>query len=312
MELCKNDERRYRAICFDLDGTLLPMDIDEFMREYFGRIAKFMGKRGVDADRFLSALKAGTRSMAMHVTDETNEEAYWKTFFDEVGSLPFSEDEMRLFANEFYDTDFVHIGDGFEANPLAAQVLKTLENKGYPLVLTTMPMFPRRAVEHRLAWAGVDPAIFKRITNYSNSKSVKPRQTYYAENLAAMGLSGRDVLMVGNNTMEDLSFLDLGADGYLVTDCLLDPVGYDMDTVKHGPFSDFAKWVDSLPECANPATDINDGVIAFAATKDALDTNLLDGVDLEVSSANAAAVADAVAGDHEPGAADRLKGMKVR
>ena len=32
--------RAYRAICFDLDGTLLPMDIDEFMNAYFSRLTR--------------------------------------------------------------------------------------------------------------------------------------------------------------------------------------------------------------------------------------------------------------------------------
>lgn len=298
----------YRAVCFDLDGTLLPMDIDEFMQAYFKRIAAFMGERGHDPERFMAALKAGTKQMAVHDGSQTNEEAFWGEFGRAYGIRDTAElDDMHRLADQFYGEDFGHIGDGFRADPAAARVVRKLTEKGYPLVLTTMPMFPRRAVEHRLRWAGVDPALFARITTYENSHAVKPKQTYYAENLAAMGLDGADVLMVGNNTMEDLSFLDLGVDAYLITDWLLDPVDFDLSTVKHGSMADFEAWVDALPACADPAAEIREGEIPQTEMRIALERNASPDLDLEDAAKKAALVADAVAGDHEPGAAGNLK-----
>ncbi len=254
-----NAPRSYRAICFDLDGTLLPMDMDDFLAAYFKRIAAYMGEQGLDGAAFMAALKTGTEAMAHHDDERTNEEAFWSAFFpayeaaahevlDEAARM-----RMHALADEFYDVDFPHVGDGVQLNPASARVVDALADKGYPLVLTTMPFFPRRAVEHRLAWAGVDPARFARITSYENSHSVKPKHAYYAENLAALGVTGEDVLMVGNNTLEDMAFLDLGADGYLVTDHLLDPVGFDLESVKHGRMADFEAWADALPACADPA-----------------------------------------------------------
>ena len=61
---------------------------------------------------------------------------------------------------------------------------------------------------------------------------MKPKLAYYAENVAACGLAGEDVLMVGNNTVEDLAIRGLGADAFLVTDHLLDPdEGFDLASV---------------------------------------------------------------------------------
>lgn len=298
--------RSYRVVCFDLDGTLLPMDIDEFMGAYFKRIAAFAASCGLDAGQFMSALKAGTKAMAAHSADVLNKDAFWEVFAREY---PESMPQAESIADEFYDADFPHIGDGFAANPDAARAVRMLKAKGYPLVLTTTPMFPRRAVEHRLSWAGLDASDFSRITSYENSASVKPMQTYYAENLAAMGVGGEDVLMVGNNTMEDLSFMDLGADAYLVTDWLLDPVGYDIDKVKHGSFADFCEWVESLPECSNPAGNMQTGPVDASAAQAALDANACEGLDLGAARRNAAAVAEAVSGEHEAGRAGSLKGF---
>lgn len=287
--------RPYRVICFDLDGTLLPMDIDEFMGSYFKSIARFAAAHGLDAERFMDALKRGTHAMAAHDDDATNEETFWATFAQCYGE---GAHEVRELVGDFYEHDFAHIGDGFEGNPAVARIISKLADKGYPLVLTTMPMFPRRAVEHRLQWAGIDASAFARITSYENSKSVKPRQTYYAENLAAMGAAGADVLMVGNNTQEDLAFLDLGADAYLITDWLLDPVSFDLSTVKHGSMDEFEAWVDALPACAEPLSNIATGAVARDDMESALAANAVCEIDLDQARAAAAVVAANVTGGH--------------
>lgn len=261
-------ERTYRAICFDLDGTLLPMDLDAFMKSYFEAIHDFVAAKGLDAGAFMEGLWAGTRAMLHHEDDRTNAEAFWETF------LPFVDakaTDWEALLTEFYEGPFSTLGTTVEANPATATALATLQEKGYPLVLTTMPMFPPQAVQWRLRWAGAEAALFERLTTYDNSTSVKPKETYYAENLAALGLAGADVLMVGNNTVEDLAFMKLGADAYLITDWLLDPTeNFDLGSVKHGSMADFARWVDTLPPCENPATGINSGPVDRAATEVAL------------------------------------------
>ena len=69
----------------------------------------------------------------------------------------------------------------------------------------------------------------------------------YRQNLQIAGCAGNEVLMVGNNTHEDLAAMELGCDAYLVTDWLLDPVHFPIDTVKHGRLADFADWAETLP-----------------------------------------------------------------
>lgn len=287
--------RAYRAICFDLDGTLLPMDIDAFMASYFKAIASFVAAHGHDPEPFMAGLKAGTAAMGANDGSRTNAEAFWPVMMAHVDP---DEADWRALAEEFYATEFGRIGEGFRGDPAVPQVLGALASKGYPLVLTTMPMFPLSAVEWRLRWAGADPAAFARITNYENSKAIKPKPAYFAENLAAMGLRGEDVLMVGNNTLEDMAFLDLGADGFLVTDWLIDPVGLDLSTVRHGSMADLARWVEALPACADPATGIATGPVDAAATQEALVANAVRPLDLAKADEQAAAVAaDAAAHD---------------
>ena len=43
--------------------------------------------------------------------------------------------------------------------------------------------------------------------------------------------------------------MQLGLDGYLATDWLLNPDDFDIETVKHGSMVDFLQFVQDLPEC---------------------------------------------------------------
>lgn len=253
MSLIAPASRPYRAVCFDLDGTLLPMDLHEFLSGYYKALAAFAVAHGCNAVEVSKALDAGIDAVLKHEGGRTNHDVFWEAFCKGMGG---EEPGWEALFNQFYEEEFGRLGANVVPNPAAARAIATLQAKGYPLVLTTMPLFPHRAVEWRLQWAGVPPEAFQRLTVYSNSTSVKPKLAYYQENLDAMGLSGEDVLMVGNNTVEDLAFTQLGADAFLVTDWLLNPSSMDVNEVRHGTMEQFAQWVEALPPCANPATSI--------------------------------------------------------
>lgn len=254
--------RTYRAIFFDLDGTLLPMDVDVFMKQYFAVLGKRMLSLGVPQEAFMTGMKRGIMAMATNDTGLANSELFWPAFMSEMHNYVADDVDISSEIADFYENEFGLIGQHFETNPAAARAIEVLKSKGYPLVLATMPMFPRRAVEWRARWAGIDPSVFSRITTFDNSTSVKPKPNYYAETLAACGLNGGDVLMVGNNTKEDLAAMALGCDGYLITDNLIDPIEYDISQVKHGSMQEFALWVDALPLCVNPAENIGDDLVS--------------------------------------------------
>lgn len=268
-------ERAYRAVCFDLDGTLLPMDIQEFLESYFTSLAHFAVERGADPQRLKKALNAGTHAMTVNQGPLTNEQVYWSTFMDVIDRDAPEQgrrtcDEWVELFTEFYETRFDAVGKNMQPSAPMVRAVKSLAKKNYPLLLTTMPLFPPVAVKLRLGWAGIDSGLFARLTQYENSTAAKPSLRYYAENLAAMDVDGADVLMVGNNTVEDLAFCKLGADAYLVTDHLLDPVGLDLNTVKHGSAQEFADWVDALPACANPVEQVQVGPVDVQLTDQAL------------------------------------------
>lgn len=241
------DQRTYRTVFFDLDGTLLPMDMGEFLKAYFVRLGEFAHKHDLGVIRFGDAMRRSVSAMAQDKTRRSNAEIFWSTFYKEYG---YTDRDIEMDINRFYEEDFASLGDEVKPNPAAKRSLDTLHDKGYPLVLTTMPLFPLSAIEWRLKWAGIDPALFARITTYENSFSVKPNLSYYRQNIDLAGCRPSEVLMVGNNTKDDLSIMDLGSDAYLVTDYLLDPDHYPIEEVKHGSMEDFASFAERLAVCS--------------------------------------------------------------
>ena len=54
------------TILFDLDGTLLPMDQDEFVNGYFKFLVKKAFSRGYEPEKLIRSIWAGTKSMVMN------------------------------------------------------------------------------------------------------------------------------------------------------------------------------------------------------------------------------------------------------
>ncbi|NPD31102.1 HAD family hydrolase [Eggerthellaceae bacterium zg-1084] len=312
---------RLRAVMFDLDGTLLHMDTEWFVRRYVTCLIDFAARAGCDAQALRRGFMAGVDAMGRHDAELSNEEAFWRGFAASqaeggqaldaarfagpagskgamgsgdvagsgavasaahVGMTPAEaacvdadaaaaarEEWEGLFA-DYFRQEFDHVGHGVRPSADAQRAVGALRQKGYPLVLATMPFFPREAVVRRLAWAGIDADAFVRITSYENSRAVKPHARYYAESLAAVGARGAETLMVGNNTIDDLGACQLGCQAFLVTDYLLNPQGRDIRTVRHGSMAEFASWAERLPACAHPATGADGGLVAQTRVEAAL------------------------------------------
>ena len=66
-----------KAVLFDLDGTLLPMDQDVFVKTYFKGIAAKLAPYGYEPKALIDAIWAGTIEMIKNDGRRTNEEAFW-------------------------------------------------------------------------------------------------------------------------------------------------------------------------------------------------------------------------------------------
>ena len=240
------EQKTYKAIFFDLDGTLLPMDTTHFIKSFARKLAFFSIKNKQDARKVLSALSSGSKAMMMHDGEKTNEEVFWDYFSQSMGE---PRNELMESLSAFYGEPFEKIGKHVKPNEFSRIAVETLHQKGYPTILSTMPMFPRNAVESRLRWAGLEPDMFNYITSYENSHFTKPHTTYYQEIMDKLSLNPEEILMVGNNTLEDGSITELGSDLYLITDHLINAAGgVNVDQYPHGSMKDFVAFCENLPQ----------------------------------------------------------------
>lgn len=207
-----------RAILFDLDGTLLPIDTDQFIHSYMKILSSYVSHL-VDPQVFIKELWASTMKMIQSEEDHlTNREVFDSDFFPKMERAK----EMIPLVDRFYEEEFPKLGELVNSHAFIPQLIEAAKNKGYRLVVATNPLFPKSAIYQRILWAGARPEDFEHITTYENCHYTKPNPKYYQEIVQVLGLDPRECLMVGNDVQEDMIAQSIGMKTYLVTDKVID------------------------------------------------------------------------------------------
>jgi HAD superfamily hydrolase (TIGR01509 family) len=232
-----------KMVLFDLDGTLLPMDQNKFVKAYFGGIAKRLAPHGYDPEQLISAIWKGTGAMVRNDGTKTNEEVFWDTFAKIFGESA-RADEPKFEA--FYREDFDKVSASCGYDKRAKETVDAIKARGYRTALATNPIFPSIATEKRMAWAGLDPSAFELFTTYENSCYCKPDPLYYQSVADELGVDPADCLMVGNDAEEDTAAQKIGMKVFLLTDCLIQKDGADISAYPQGSFEELLAYVDTL------------------------------------------------------------------
>lgn len=223
-----------KAVFFDLDGTLLPMDQEKFVKAYFGLLAKRLAPKGYEAEKLIKVLWAGVGAMVKNDGSCTNEEAFWKVF-----AAAYGEDSIqdKPFVDEFYRNEFNQVQAVCGHNKAAKEVVELVKATGKIPVLATNPLFPHTATENRMRWAGLEPEMFAGYTTYEQCHYCKPNPKYYQELLEKLGLKPEECIMVGNDFDEDIVPTEaLGMQGFLLTDCMINKNEQDISNYPQGDF----------------------------------------------------------------------------
>ena len=231
------------TVLFDLDGTLLPMDQDEFVRSYFKLLAKKVAPLGYDPASLIDNIWAGTAAMVKNDGSRKNEEAFWAQFAKFYGDKVY--DDIPVF-DKFYAEEFNLAKDVCGFAPNAKKIVDGLCERGFEVVLATNPIFPPVATLSRISWAGLSAESFSLITNYSNSSYCKPNPKYYQEILSKIGKAPEECLMVGNDVEEDMVAQSLGMKVFLLTDCIINKKDRDISVYPHGGFDDLAEYLQTI------------------------------------------------------------------
>lgn len=235
--------KKITTVLFDLDGTLLPMDQDTFIKAYLGGLVKVAAPLGYDPSALAKSIMAGTYVMYKNDGSKTNEDAFW-LYMESVFGKKIIEDK-HIF-DEYYRTDFQKVAEVCGNTPDANQVVKQVKGKGLRVTLATNPLFPRMATESRARWAGLDTEDFEIITTFEDYTHCKPNLDYYRDILANMGVEPEECLMVGNDVDEDMVAENLGMRVFLLTNDLINKSGTDINKFPHGDFDALKKFIENL------------------------------------------------------------------
>ena len=227
----------YKNYLFDVDGTLLPMDMEKFIKLYFGSLSmKFAPIIGVEPDLLISAVWKGTSAMIKNDGSKMNREAFWIAASEACG-LDLSIYESQF--DDYYSNEFVIAKDATYVNPYALISIEFIKQNGGKLIAATNPIFPEVSTRARISWAGLNPDDFEYITVYDNSSYSKPNLDYYKSICDKCKINPTESIMIGNDVDEDMCAGLLGFDTYLITDCLMNKNNKDFSQYNHGTFEQF-------------------------------------------------------------------------
>lgn len=228
-----------KTVMFDLDGTLLPFDQNEFIKYYFGGLCKKLAPHGYDPDGVVKNVWKGTGAMIKNDGSRTNSEAFWETFRAAFPDKP----DAKEFCDEFYTGEFDQVKQCLKYVPDHKLMIERLKSRGAEIVLATNPIFPECAVATRLAWVGLSLNDFALVTHYDNSTFCKPNSKYFEELFKKLGRQPSECIMIGNSVGEDiLPAKSLGIESFLVTEFVENPENVDISEFNRGTIEDAEKF----------------------------------------------------------------------
>lgn len=236
--------KKYKAILFDMDGTLVPMDMHEFTKGYFVLLGKKLAEYNIPHEKLVAAIWDGTGEMVKNDGSQKNSEVFWKKFAELIPGLPMEEVEKKC--DEFYSNEFVEAKVFTQDNPLAKEAVRIAHEKAEIVALATNPLFPMGGQITRMSWVDLKPEDFALVTCYEEDNYCKPNPKYYETVCNRLGIKPQECLMIGNDEYEDMyACVKAGMDGYLVTDTMIASKEHPWNGPK-GSFEDLIEMLNNL------------------------------------------------------------------
>lgn len=234
---------RITTVLFDLDGTLLPMDQEQFTKSYFKRLTKKMAAHGYEPEKLMDTVWAGTTAMVRNDGKRSNEEVFWERFAVVYGEEALAD---KAVFEMFYREDFQEAKADCGYDPEAARAVRRVKEMGYRVALATNPIFPAAATESRIRWAGLAPEDFELYTTYENIGHCKPDIRYYGAVAQQLGVEPKECCMVGNDVDEDMVAETLGMRVFLLTDHLINKRAKDIAAYPHGGYGQLLDFLSEI------------------------------------------------------------------
>ncbi|MDD2586196.1 MAG: HAD hydrolase-like protein [Syntrophomonadaceae bacterium] len=232
------------TVLFDLDGTLLNIDMECFLKKYFASMMVMANEYGYQsADKLAAQVYKSTDVMIADLDHEsTNEEVFMRDFY---ANWAYPPEEFQSFFEKFYEERFPLLHKYCRPFPGVKAMMEKLFARGLKVVVATNAVFPLSALQNRLDWAQVGHFDYELITSYEVMHFCKPHVQYYEEICDKIGVLPHECLMVGNDVGEDLIAGKAGMKTFLVEDMLIDR-GENLQPDYRGRLTDLFKFMEGL------------------------------------------------------------------
>lgn len=204
-----------RAVLFDLDDTLLSLNLTAFICRYVAGMAGLLARAarttpvalGLPFVRSYLAVQDAGRTDSL-----TNERVFNDAFLAGSG-IPLADPVIADLV-DYYEREIVPglSGGVVRARPVEGgrSAIEAVHDLGLTCALATNPTFSLACDRARMGWAGVREEDFALVSTWSNSTRCKPEARYYQEFAQALGVRLEECLMVGNDASRDFPRPDCG------------------------------------------------------------------------------------------------------
>lgn len=200
------------GVLFDLDGTLLDIELDSFLSRYFsvlGPVVAEVLEHEPDDPTGLRAVIAATETMASSHAEQTNREAF-NAHFHRITGVDLSAKRHAEALDAFYADVFPGLQGEATAHHGAVNVIETAMELGIKVAIATNPIFPMSAVRERMRWAGIDHLDIPVVTAYETMYATKPHGAYFLQTAGLLGVDPAECVMVGDDRSLDMPAADIG------------------------------------------------------------------------------------------------------
>jgi FMN phosphatase YigB (HAD superfamily) len=186
------------TLLLDLDDTLLNTNMDAFIPAYYQALSAALADK-VSPEIMLPALVDGTKAMMANMDPALTLREVFDTHF--FPKLNVDRLALRERIDHFYDEVFPELGSLTSPIPEAVGLVEWAFAQGHRVIIATNPLFPLKAIQHRLRWAGLSPEKypFALVTSYETFHFTKEKVAYYPEMLAQLGWPDDPAVMVGDD-----------------------------------------------------------------------------------------------------------------
>ncbi|AZK44152.1 MULTISPECIES: HAD family hydrolase [Erysipelothrix] len=207
------------TVLFDLDGTILPLDGDDFERTYLTSITQKVAHI-IEPEAMAKALWKSSAAMIQN-TDifKTNEQVFYDCFETLVGTE--IKTQIDAILDDYYEHEYDIVETVTSISKPMVDAVYYLREKGYKVILATNPLFPKLATDKRIWWSGLELDDFDDITRFEKNHHCKPNPMYYEEIISDNKLDPNACLMIGNDVEEDMMASQFGMKTWLLTDNLI-------------------------------------------------------------------------------------------